>query len=210
MKIKKLMCIAILPVLTLLIFMAGDIANAKVFNGEIKNNDLQEDEVYHEEINNNLPENTIREEEKTSPHIFSYEELFQSEEEYPELRELSELENQNGEMYLRKRSEIISGCTFSRRITLEEVRNIIKQYPQDFAYFDQIIYEIQMIHGNADVDGGSGIYRIDYWLNESGSEKIVVWLNLIVYYNVNNTEENLILFNPTHTAIDAKNLKFNF
>lgn len=69
-------------------------------------------------------------------------------------------------------AEMNSGKLESRRITWDEVKEILAQ-KSDFK--DQIA-EIERIHGTPDFVGGSGVTRMEFWLDDDGKDRITVLL----------------------------------
>jgi len=68
--------------------------------------------------------------------------------------------------------------TPKRRITLEEIIEIIEKYPSySFDYLKElkILDEIKAIHGMPDKTLGSGEIKYEFWLNDEGTK--------IIYYN---------------------------
>ena len=62
------------------------------------------------------------------------------------------------------------------RITYDEVTDIIES--SEFKKYEDIVYRINKIHGAADYYGGSGITRVEYWLDDKGNEKISMYADV--------------------------------
>ena len=60
----------------------------------------------------------------------------------------------------------------SPRITLNDVQSVIDESSE----FSDIVTKLKKIQPQSDFTGGSGVTTIEYWLNESGSKKILVIL----------------------------------
>jgi len=75
-------------------------------------------------------------------------------------------------VYERKLVEMKNGKLESRRITWDEVKEVLAQ-KSDFK--DQIA-EMERIHGTPDFVGGSGVTRMEFWLDEDGKDTITVLL----------------------------------
>ena len=62
------------------------------------------------------------------------------------------------------------------RITYDEVINIIDS--SEFKKYEDILRRIDNIHGAPDYSGGSGITRVEYWLDDKGNEKISMYADV--------------------------------
>lgn len=94
------------------------------------------------------------------------------------------------ESRLRRRYEIVSGTPAPQRITLDQVMEII----QKNSSYEMIVRQIEAIHGLPDADVGSGIQRLEFWLDDAGTEKIEAALYRINYFNAAHPEQNKLLF----------------
>lgn len=112
-----------------------------------------------------------------------------------ELDELEAKEIWKGR-YIRKRYEIDQNTTFERRITLAEVKSIIKKYEsidKESAY-EKIIEEMNAIHKYPDMSSGSGIEILEYWLDDKEKEEIDIWLGNILYVRGDDFDNREALF----------------
>ncbi|GBF74905.1 hypothetical protein PA598K_03275 [Paenibacillus sp. 598K] len=75
-------------------------------------------------------------------------------------------------VYERKLAEMNSGKLESKRITWDEVMKILAQKRE----FKDQIAEIERIHGTPDFVGGSGVTRMEFWLDDDGKDRITVLL----------------------------------
>ena len=62
------------------------------------------------------------------------------------------------------------------RITYDEVTDIIES--SEFKKYEDILRRINNIHGASDYSGGSGITRVEYWLDDKGNEKISMYADV--------------------------------
>ena len=91
--------------------------------------------------------------------------------------------------------------TRARRITEAEVRDIVTFLPMkgmdeatSIVALDYFVNQFNTIHGAPDFVGGSGIIRYEYWFDESGSARVVVFesLNQVALFK---GEQSEIVFN---------------
>lgn len=121
-------------------------------------------------------------------HLLSPTEL--SKEQEDKIFDLTAIEDDNGEIYWRQRSEIIDGVNYEKRISLEKMKEIVKNN----STFVNMVAELQKIHGLPDAEAGSGISRYEYWIDDDGKQKIVLWLAQISFVDTT-TDKEEILFN---------------
>ena len=127
----------------------------------------------------------VTDHQQTPPHAVDLSQESQLEE-----VEKQEKASDRVEYRLRRRYEIVSGTPAPPRITLDQVMEII----QKNSSYEMIVRQIKAIHGLPDADVGSGIQRLEFWLDDAGTEKIEAALGRINYFNEAHPEQNKLLF----------------
>jgi|GEM_PF-2094130 len=93
-----------------------------------------------------------------------------SEEQKEQYEQWTELGRQHIGYYKRQINEILTGTIEKQRVTVKEAAALIEKT----ASFDDQLAGLQKLHGTPDFIGGSGITRHEYWLDDTGNDKIVV------------------------------------
>ena len=79
--------------------------------------------------------------------------------------------------------------TSDSKLTLSKVKDIIAENDD----FQSILDEIGKIQEQPDSSGGSGITWVEYWLDESGSERIIIYdVGDLICYDTYDSEGNFI------------------
>lgn len=135
-------------------------------------------------------EEVTKESEKTSK--FLEEKISKlSAEKKAELYKLDEEGSKAVGSYIRKKYEIMDVLPEgSRRVTLDEVKDIVSKYDYETA-----LAEIYKIHGAEDYRGGSGLTRIEFWLDNEGTEMILIYYDSLetrVCYSGSSSESEIL------------------
>ncbi|MBR6274954.1 MAG: hypothetical protein IKR27_08130 [Lachnospiraceae bacterium] len=108
-----------------------------------------------------------------------------------ELEKVKLLGFQNAGHYYYKEKLLLGEIErLDKRITLSDARKIVADYTDE----KDIINAFKNLQPTPDFAGGSGISRYEYWLDDSGNEMIVVFVEQfeVWYINTqNNTSEKL-------------------